>query len=52
MKLLLLINRVIGLVFDKFMMMFYIFDKFMKLIMLIILNGEDRIIFYILGIKV
>lgn len=48
----LLVNKVIGLVFDKLIMKFFFFDNLIKIIILIVLYGRDIEVFYILGIKV
>lgn len=50
MKLLLFVDKLIGLVFDKFFKKFYFLDNLMYIIRLMMLYRENIMVFYILGI--
>lgn len=50
MKLLLFVDKLIGLVFDKFLKKFYFLDNLMYIIRLVMLYRENIMVFYILGI--
>lgn len=50
MKLLLFVDKLIGLVFDKFFKKLYFLDNLMYIIRLVMLYRENIMVFYILGI--
>lgn len=50
MKLLLFVDKLIGLVFDKFLKKFYFLDNLMYIIRLMMLYIENIMVFFMLGI--
>lgn len=50
MKLLLFVDKLIGLVFDKFLKKFYFLDNLMYIIRLMMLYRENIMVFFMLGI--